>query len=148
MWTYEQMKPYKGTQVTVKNVDDYLHMFDIIKDSEDCYLVPECSVTYRKDTEEHGFEIIDFSDLEVHKKDILVLYVVKHVNRFKSVLEVYNTTNGTSGYIEGYYNSDDSRYYLCNSVAKHFKDKKVTVKNYLIYDKEEVANYVDAMFNL
>ena len=47
MWTYEQMKPYKGTQVTVKNVDDYLHMFDIIKDSEDCYLVPECSVTYR-----------------------------------------------------------------------------------------------------
>lgn len=148
MWSYEQMKPYEGTKVTVKNVDNYLHMFDIEKLDTNIYRVPEYTVTYQEDAEVHGFDIIDLSKLEVEQGDTLVVWAVKHVSPVRSVLEVHSKKSRTTGYIEAYYGSDDARYYLCSSLAEYFKDKDVTVENYLYYNKQHVANHIHSMFNL
>ena len=95
-----------------------------------------------------GFEIVDFTSLVVNNNDTLRITAYKHIDRRNSILEIYNKKNGSRGYIKAYYSSDDTRYYLCCSVAEYFKDKNVKVENYLIYNKQEVASYVDCMYNL
>ena len=135
--------------ITVKNVEKFMSEFGIIKVRTNCYLVPECkNITYSEENEARSFEIVDFTSLVVNNNDTLRITAYKHIDRRNSILEIYNKKNGSRGYIKAYYGSDDTRYYLCCSVAEYFKDKNVKVENYLIYNKQEVASYVDCMYNL
>lgn len=143
----EKLFSMQGITVNEDNVDDYIDDFDIIKEY-DSYLIPEYNVTYQRNAECHGFKIIDFDELIVNKGDLLVLMLNKVLPGHEDIIQVWDIDTDTYGYIKGYYFSDDGRYYLCNSVAKHFKNKKVQVANYLIYTKEETANYINAMYNL
>ena len=118
---------------TIENVNEY-------------YLIMEYSSNYNEEVECRDFKIIDFSNLIVNEKDELVIVPIKN-NGINTILEITNFNNDTSGLIEAYYFSDDAREYLNNSVCKYFKDKHkhVTVSNFLVYEKEEIGEYMDAL---
>lgn len=130
--------------ITTENLDEFLDEFGIIKVDENCYLVPENEdIEYDEENETHGFEVIDFSKLVVNDGDTLVVTLYEHTGELYDILDVYNVDTYTTGYIKGYYFSDDGRYYLCCSVAEYFKDKNVKVCNYLYFDKEETVSLLN-----
>lgn len=136
----------------------YLYVNYGIVDDLNGFLIPEYSVEskYFLDcekaeregicTETSTLDEVNFDNLKVRQGDVLFLIKGEEYSSVKCKVFVINLRNNTEGYVVGYYSSDDSRLYLANSVASMFKEiNGVEVKNYLLYDKEQMERYVESI---
>lgn len=133
----------------------YLEMaYGILETGDGRYYIPEHKINTNDlgEAEEYSSlkNIKDIDKLDVKENDTLCITLKDFSkDKYYYILSIENLRNQKIATVEANYFSDDSRCYALYEIAELFKDIKfVTLKNYLIYDEEDMKAHVNALENL